>query len=48
MSPERLKGEPYSNNTDIWSLGLMLLECKIGRNPLSKNNENQPIWDVLR
>lgn len=47
MSPERLKGDPYNNNTDIWSLGLLLLECKLGFNPLN-NNRNLPIFDVLK
>ena len=27
MSPERLKGESYFADTDIWSLGLVLVEC---------------------
>lgn len=46
MSPERLRGEEYSNNTDVWSLGLMLLECKLGKNPLSVNGN--ALWDVLK
>jgi serine/threonine protein kinase len=33
MSPERIKGESYSFDSDIWSLGLSLLECAIGRFP---------------
>lgn len=47
MSPERLKGEPYNNNTDIWSLGLLLLECKLGKNPLEQGGSGA-IWDVLK
>lgn len=47
MSPERLKGEPYTNNTDIWSLGLLLLECILGKNPLT-SNENGAFFDVLK
>lgn len=33
MSPERLKGESYFSDTDIWSLGLLLVECVLGRFP---------------
>jgi len=47
MSPERLKGEAYTNNTDIWSLGLLLLECKLGWNPLTKGG-NGSFFDVLK
>ena len=27
MSPERLRAKPYDNSSDIWSVGLVLLEC---------------------
>jgi serine/threonine protein kinase len=30
MSPERLHGQPYNQQADIWSLGLILLECTRG------------------
>jgi mitogen-activated protein kinase kinase 1 len=33
MSPERIRGDTYSYNTDVWSLGLLLLECATGRFP---------------
>lgn len=33
MSPERFRGESYSWDTDLWSLGLTLLECAWGRFP---------------
>ncbi|KAF9617726.1 hypothetical protein IFM89_038226 [Coptis chinensis] len=35
MSPERISGEAYSYKSDIWSLGLVLLECATGRFPYS-------------
>jgi len=35
MSPERLGGKPYSFASDIWSLGITLVECAIGRYPYS-------------
>eukprot|EP01104_Vermistella_antarctica_P013314 TRINITY_DN4004_c0_g1_i1.p1 TRINITY_DN4004_c0_g1~~TRINITY_DN4004_c0_g1_i1.p1 ORF type:complete len:324 (-),score=43.59 TRINITY_DN4004_c0_g1_i1:43-1014(-) len=33
MSPERIRGSSHGGNSDIWSLGLTLLECAIGRYP---------------
>ena len=33
MSPERIQSQPYSYASDIWSLGLVLLECSTGRYP---------------
>jgi serine/threonine protein kinase len=33
MSPERIKGDSYSFDSDLWSMGLTLLECALGRFP---------------
>ncbi|CAD6342105.1 unnamed protein product [Miscanthus lutarioriparius] len=33
MAPERISGSSYDYKSDIWSLGLVLLECAIGRFP---------------
>jgi mitogen-activated protein kinase kinase 1 len=33
MSPERIKNEPYSYMSDIWSLGLVLQECATSKYP---------------
>eukprot|EP00162_Nutomonas_longa_P015133 comp22211_c0_seq2/m.52475 comp22211_c0_seq2/g.52475 ORF comp22211_c0_seq2/g.52475 comp22211_c0_seq2/m.52475 type:complete len:358 (-) comp22211_c0_seq2:2-1075(-) len=33
MSPERITGQNYSFSSDVWSLGLTLLECAIGHYP---------------
>ena len=33
MSPERILGKGYSYPADIWSLGLMLIECATGKYP---------------
>lgn len=30
MSPERIRNCPYSFMSDIWSLGLVLMECATG------------------
>ncbi|CCW59971.1 unnamed protein product [Phytomonas sp. EM1] len=36
MSPERLKGEPYSYGADIWSLGLVVAELALGKCPYAR------------
>lgn len=33
MSPARIKGSPHSTKSDIWSLGLVILECALGKYP---------------
>lgn len=33
MSPERLRGKSYGSPSDIWSFGLVLLECTLGESP---------------
>ena len=33
MSPERMKNMPYSYASDVWSLGIILIECATGIYP---------------
>jgi len=33
-SPERVGGLNYYPNCDIWSLGVLVLECAMGKYPL--------------
>lgn len=33
MSPERIRNRPYSYMSDVWSLGLVLMECATGKYP---------------
>lgn len=53
MSPERLLGEDHSFSSDIWSLGVVLAQCALGRFPFSKgpgvqqNTENMGFLDLL-
>jgi mitogen-activated protein kinase kinase 1 len=49
MSPERLKGEGYYADTDMWSLGLVLLEWALGKFPFPLNTELNEIgfWEIL-
>jgi serine/threonine protein kinase len=35
MAPERLRAQPYGRSSDIWSFGLIVLECITGRQPWS-------------
>ncbi|EGR28069.1 mitogen-activated protein kinase kinase 1, putative [Ichthyophthirius multifiliis] len=37
MSPERLAGESYTIKTDIWSLGLLLIEISEAKHPIDIN-----------
>lgn len=36
MSPERLSGQEYTYASDIWALGISLVECVLGRSPFEK------------
>ncbi|CAN8230468.1 unnamed protein product [Cochlearia groenlandica] len=46
MSPERIKGSSYGNKSDIWSLGLVLLECATGRFPYTPPEQNKD-WNSM-
>lgn len=59
MSPERLKGAQYSVQSDIWSVGLSLVEMAIGRYPIPQpdqkdidatfgENVMEEHWDAAR
>lgn len=43
MSPERISGSTYDYSCDIWSLGMVVLECAIGRFPYIQS-EDQQAW----
>jgi len=43
MSPERLSGDMYQKDTDLWSLGIILIECATGRCP----TPDAGFWDML-
>lgn len=45
-SPERLRGEPHSFNSDIWSLGLTLAQCALGKFPYEL--EEHTMWEMLQ
>ena len=33
MQPERVNGSTHSYDSDVWSLGLVILECALGHFP---------------
>lgn len=41
MSPERLQGSHYSIQSDIWSLGLSLVEMAIGKYPIPSPSDEE-------
>ena len=41
MSPERIQGVGYGMSSDIWSLGLSLLEMILGRFPFPRSSEER-------
>ncbi|KAJ9123771.1 hypothetical protein QFC24_003545 [Naganishia onofrii] len=42
MSPERIQGGNYSVKSDVWSLGISLIELALGRFPFSNNDDHDP------
>jgi serine/threonine protein kinase len=40
MSPDRIAGNVHSAKSDIWSLGLVVLECALGKHPYEANKRN--------
>lgn len=53
MSPERVRGEPYKYDSDLWSFGVTLLECLSGRYPYMNPDEEGcmkqlSFWELMR
>ena len=46
MSPERIQGDQYSVKSDVWSLGVSIIELALGRFPFSENEEDDDDSDV--
>ncbi|KAF9462828.1 kinase-like domain-containing protein [Collybia nuda] len=42
MSPERIQGAEYSIKSDVWSLGISLIELALGRFPFSESDPYDP------
>ncbi|KAE8682913.1 Disease resistance protein RPS5, putative isoform 2 [Hibiscus syriacus] len=53
MSPERICGSSYGVDADIWSLGIVLLECATGKFPYSPPEQAKNgrafmnLWNIL-
>lgn len=54
MAPERIQGSPYTVKSDVWSVGLTLMELAIGKFPFGNDNDEdepggpQGILDLLQ
>ncbi|KAI3917721.1 hypothetical protein MKW98_021483 [Papaver atlanticum] len=50
MSPERISGSTYDYSSDIWSLGMVILECAIGRFPYiqSEDQGSPKFYELLQ
>lgn len=46
MSPERIKGQPHSFDSDIWAFGITIAEAFLGFFPFILHS-NASIWDVM-
>jgi len=53
MSPERIKGDSYSFNADVWALGVIVVEATLGRYPYLAevvdgiDKKKFEFWDLL-
>ena len=47
MSPERLRGKPYTTPSDVWSLGLVLLECVRGDSPFEDASSIVSVFEIF-
>jgi mitogen-activated protein kinase kinase len=54
MAPERIQGSPYTVKSDVWSVGLTLMELAIGKFPFNSDSADgdaggpQGILDLLQ
>jgi mitogen-activated protein kinase kinase 1 len=47
IQPERFEGNEYLPNSDLWSVGLTILECAIGYFPYNKDEQKLQYWNFL-
>ena len=50
MSPERLQGGQYSHKSDIWSLGIIAIECALGQHPYLTRPDGPPppLFEIMQ
>lgn len=46
--PERIMGSPYSVKSDVWSLGITLMELALGRFPFPPEGTPLSIFELLQ
>lgn len=46
MSPERIKNESYTFKADVWSLGIIVYQCALGRFPMKQDRQIE-YWDIF-
>ncbi|ORX81455.1 Pkinase-domain-containing protein [Basidiobolus meristosporus CBS 931.73] len=47
MSPERISGATYTVKSDVWSLGISLLELALGRFPFPQEGKPLSVFELL-
>ncbi|RKP22358.1 kinase-like domain-containing protein [Syncephalis pseudoplumigaleata] len=47
MSPERIQGGPYSVKSDVWSVGITVMELALGRFPFPPDGKQLAILELL-
>lgn len=46
MAPERIENQSYSFKSDIWSLGMIVYQCALGKFPYPGDSDNITFWDL--
>jgi mitogen-activated protein kinase kinase len=46
MAPERIQGAQYTVKSDVWSVGLTLMELAVGKFPFTKDEADDPDEDA--
>jgi serine/threonine protein kinase len=46
MSPERIRGQKHSFDSDLWAVGLSLAECALGQFPFTLKENT--IWEMIK
>ena len=48
MSPERLQGWDYTHKADVWSIGIITLECALGKHPYMPPEGNLAFFELMQ